>query len=179
MEDISYFANALAIQRGSRVLRIGMVLLKKPNKTELEEHAAKSFKISIISTLIVVGIIITIIGITIAYTFTSSFGQYSARRAGTVEGTKVRYVQNTLKYVSLEELGINASSVKQGDEIRLYFDAQDKLIGAEPTANNDSKISRLFIVLGGATAILIIFPLLMRVTYGKPWHQWYKSVIKY
>lgn len=167
----------LPIARGFRAMRLGRQLLKKPSKTEFEERAAKSFKLSMISTLLVLVILFVITIVSIVSTFTSySFSNYSSRRTGTVEGDKVRYVQNTMKYVSLEDLDINEDEVMQGEKLRLFFDAEDMLMGGELESKSDTKIYNLLIVLGVSVVSIIIFIIVIRTTYGKAWYQWINSI---
>jgi hypothetical protein len=63
--------------------------------------------------------------------FVNSGPAHSTKRGGTVERGKVRYVQNTLKYVTLEDLDIDSNSVEDGDRLELDFDSHDSLMGAE------------------------------------------------
>lgn len=174
---MSNFRNNSAILYGYRTIGLGIQLLKKPNKNEFEESAAKAFKLSIVSTLIIVVIFFLIASVSITSTFNSSaVSNYSSRRTGTVEGDKVRYVQNTMKYVSLEELNINEVDVIQGEKIRLFFDTEDRLVGGELESETDAKIYNLLFILGSSVVAIIILSIVIRTTYGKPWYQWLKSL---
>lgn len=165
------------IEYGYRSIRLGIGLLKKKNRTEFEDCAAKSFKVTMISMLIVLAICFFVIIASIIVTFTSnSFNNYSSRRTGTVEGDKVRYVESTMKYVSLEELNINEDDVIQGEKIRLFFDTEDRLMGGESEAKSDIKIYNLLITLGITFVGIIIFIIVVRTTYGKPWRKWLNSL---
>ena len=51
------------------------------------------------------------------------------QRYGTVvEDQNVRYVKNTLQYISLSELNISPSQVNEGDRIIMWFDHSNDLL---------------------------------------------------
>lgn len=56
-------------------------------------------------------------------------------RDGYVEGNYIRYVQNEIKYISLEEAGLNPAMVSEGQKVELAFNKQDEFIGARTYAD--------------------------------------------
>lgn len=73
---------------------------------------------------------IVVVAIVAMFTvFVNSGPAHSTKRGGTVERGKVRYVQNTLKYVTLEDLDIDSNSVEDGDRLELDFDSHDSFDG--------------------------------------------------
>lgn len=179
MEDMEYYTKRLPRVHGllgGLALDLGALLLKKPNKTELEFEAAKAYKTVLRWSCVTIILIFIIIACAIVHAFVSPFEPYSAKRTGTVEGDRVRYVQNDLKYSTLEKLGIDKKLVKQGDELTLYFDRQDNLKGAELETSINS---RLYILLGtivGGITLLIAFIIIMRHTIGRSWYDWYNNM---
>lgn len=94
-------------------------------------------------------------------TFPSSINPNStATRNGHVVGNMVKYVHNDIKYISLEELGIDPSEVSENELIIMAFDSKDKLIRAWPreTTRNREYISGVIIFMG-----VIIFPVIIGI----------------
>lgn len=63
------------------------------------------------------------------------------QRSGVVKDGNVKYVQNTVKYVSLSELGLSPDDVGDGEKVTLYFD-NDKItsVKTETDSQNEMKI---------------------------------------
>lgn len=80
---------------------------------------------------------------------------------GEVTGDSVKYVRNDIKYVPLEDLGINPDDVAQGDRIFLKFNAADEITGYELTRNMTlrNNIGLFFLYM---TLILIVVIALIR-----------------
>lgn len=149
-------------------------LKRKPNKSELEKDAIKSYKSSMIIIWISTILFTIILAFTIVYALISPFEPYSAKRNGTVENGMIRYVQGELKYISLEELNIDKYSVSEGDKVLLYFDVHDNLKGGELELFQNLKFTALFIVILIGIVCLIILSLVLKNTIGKPFSEWYK-----
>ena len=159
----------------SKDLELGYELLKKPFKNEFEQRAAKSFKATLIAAVITTLISIALFIIALNFAVPFKGPKYSARRQGTVEGDKVRYVQNTMKYLTLEELNIDPESVDDGDKIELYFNKGDSLIGAKASKKDDDLNKKYFMIfLGLGILVLILYMIIWPLTFGKPIRQYYK-----
>lgn len=83
--------------------------------------------------------------------------------SGQVEGGSVRYVRNEIKYISLEELGIDPAKVTEGEAIFLKFNSSDEVIGSE--------LSRDITARGniGITSIItatLLLPIIVRLLLG-------------
>lgn len=75
-------------------------------------------------------------------------------RTGIVKGNQIKYVDNTVKYVTLEEIGLSKSKVQEGESVSLYFD-RNGLIEAIPEKEETENMIRGI----GLTIILVfIFP---------------------
>lgn len=164
------------IFEGLRKLSIGRNLTIKPNKTEEERAAVRSYK-AILRTIRIVLLIVAIGAVACTYTLFSSINSgasYSARRTGTVEGNNVRYVQGTMQYASLAELGIDKSTVTDGDKVDLYFNREDNLTGAQSTENTNTGVFASIAILIITIIIVIVFALFSR-RVGRDFRQWYRS----
>lgn len=166
--------------KGLRKLLIGRNLTMKPNKTEEEKAAVRSYR-AILRIIRIVLLIVTIGAIACTATLFSSINggsSYSARRTGTVEGDNVRYVQGTVQYASLSELGIDKSTVTEGDKVDLYFDREDNLTGAQSTENTDAGIFVSIAILILTCIVAIVFTILSR-RVGEDFRQWYNDNYEY
>lgn len=74
------------------------------------------------------------------------------KRTGTVINGQIKYVQNVVKYVDLEDVGIDPSEVSDGDKINLYFD-HDNIVSVG--TNTRDEISDIKGVISMLSAILI------------------------
>lgn len=178
MDYLKRLALLIQARRGLRVILIGFWLVNKPDKNEEETRAARSFLQVFYSTIILTLLNVVFIVSLIIYGFTSGDGDLSAaRRTGTVENGRIRYVLGTNQYIEPEDINLQAEDLKEGEKVRLYFDNNDNMIGGE--INRDAE-NRIMLVLIGLFAIIIffvIFAIVTRATFGKPWHRWYQSVI--
>lgn len=59
------------------------------------------------------------------------------KRTGTVVGEQIKYVQNVVKYIDLNNVGINSSDVHDGDKVTMYFE-QDELVSVKQSAESDT-----------------------------------------
>jgi ABC-type transport system involved in cytochrome bd biosynthesis fused ATPase/permease subunit len=171
-------ANLLVIRSSFKQIRLGVELSHKPDKTEEEQQIVRSFKLTMSSTIAVVLAVFIVLTVIIFSTIMYTSGTSSATRTGTVEGTKVRYVQGTMKYVSLDELNISETSIKSGDKVKLYFDNYDKLINGKTEVDIDNSLKRMMLIIGGSIVFLIIFRIVMQLTYGRPWFNWLMQMSK-
>lgn len=159
-------------KRDLKILALGFELLKKPNKNEFEKKAARSFLLIICSTLFFIGVLMIALIFTV---LVKPEPAHSTKRGGTVEGDKVRYVQNTLKYVTLEELDIDLNSVEDGDRLELYFDSHDSLIGAELQKIVQERSRRNGIMFIVSFIVCLVLMLVVPNLVGKPWRQYFKN----
>lgn len=157
-----------------RNILIGLQLLRKPDKNEFEKKAARSFILVACSTLFLLGILAIVMIVSLLTTFEPSTPAHSAKRTGTVEGNKVRYVQNTVKYATLEELDIDPDSVEDGDRIELYFNVNDRLIGAESSKDEEGRMVRLLTIYIVSIVVVIVLLLLISKAFGKPMNEYYQ-----
>lgn len=159
---------------GVDVISLGFNLCKKPNKTEFEEQAAIAFKKSMWSTVRYCVFVFILLNFLIV-NFIFSLPSYSARRVGTVEGYSVRYVQDTMKYVSLIDLGLDPSDVEEGEKINLYFDRQDNLITGKLESDSDTEIMLIVVGIFGSCAVGILRSLMLRKGKCKAWYQYVRE----
>ncbi|MGN0386428.1 MAG: hypothetical protein ACI4EX_11175 [Lachnospiraceae bacterium] len=168
------------IANGMSIIFFGIALLRKKNKTEEEKRAAKSFlhffvMTIIISFLVVVGMAV---GVLVSQMNNMGNGFNGVKRDGTVKGDSVRYVQNTLQYVSIKELGLEEDGLEEGDRVVLFFDhVNDNIIGAvsgkEYQQNEYKSIWMLLGSMGAGVLILIFWGLAGRYTCGKEFSIFY------
>ena len=176
--NINHVGNAVTIARGLPVIIAGFELLSKPNKTVEEMEIANSFKKFITTTLVLT--LVFLISSIIA-TINVDIGMPDGdKRYGHVEGNQVRYVQNTMQYVPLSEIGINTSDVLEGDSILLFFDTRDDtLIEAMPESlyneKHDGKLFVLFATLIGSVIMLVGASVIMERTIAKKFRDWHNQ----
>lgn len=68
------------------------------------------------------------------------------QRTGIIVGNQVKYVQKTVKYISLESLGIDESDVNEGEPISLYFD-RDGISSVVTKKEETEKSVQLLVIL--------------------------------
>ena len=105
-------------------------------------------------------------------------GDYEESRTGMMENGQVCYVKNELYYID-PEIGLPAGLL-DGIHINLYFDENDAVIAAENADELDAIVESRVILTAAAMAtmvlILIIFVIVTRKTFGKPWYQWFQTI---
>ena len=168
------------IANGLPIILFGFALMRKKNKTEEEERAAKSFQCFFSLTCIITGLaaIVLAVAVFVSLAGDTGAGFSSVERYGTVKGDSVRYVQNTMKYIGIEELGLDPAVLEEGDRVILFFDSRDDtLIGAvSDKAYKEDWNRRLLTLLGsvsGSVLILVIWALAARCTVGREFSIFY------
>ncbi len=161
-------------------LKRGIALCKKTNKSPLEQKAATAFKRITIGAL-VLNVLCMIAFIIIISTVLFSMGS-DVKRYGTVEGSQVRYVQNTMQYKTLAELHLDEYSLQDGDRVIIYFDTvTDEITEAYPqTYIENLQNTQAGIIVGSMVLwifLLIAYILFCRFTsYGNAWTQYNKII---
>lgn len=143
---------------GMRMIIKGIMLCRKKNKTEEEILAAKEFKRFMAEMMAMIAVFLGAVFIAVSMLISTLNGgsvlnSYITRNGRYVDG-HVRYVQNTEKNATLEELGIPADQVEEGDRISLYFDMDENLLfGNTHKEENRKDAVALFMLL----AVVVIF----------------------
>ncbi len=114
-------------------------------------------RIAVCCIFIPIIIVLLIIGV-----FSFPLNKYHTT-PGTVVGDSVRYVRNTIKYVALQDLGIREEDVSEGQEISIFLDSSDNVIGGKIYSSFQGNFSLTCIILA---AFLIIPPAIIR-THGE------------
>lgn len=164
--------NRTQTAKALNTLAKGFKLLRKPYKTEFEQRAATSFKKTFGYSLISLIIFLIYISTFMILTIPGSVDRTNTR-AGIVIGDSVRYTQNNHQFVKLIELGIDPSSVKEGDDITLIFNPKDELVGGE--ANNGTftnKSEFTLIVISVSTLVFLSVIVVITIINGKAWGEW-------
>lgn len=182
--DINDAALNIHAARGFAALGLGFRLCKKPDKTSEEAAAAKSFlKVfwwSLGLTLLCVALLAVSIGGVMAAASAGYAGNYEESRTGRIEDGKIRYVKDTLFYISPQEVGLSAEELPEGTHVTLYFDENDRVVAAENADALDEITERrvvlTVIAMGAAVVILVFFALVAKKTFGKPWYRWVQSI---
>lgn len=177
MRDLSEICLLLNLHKWSRGFRLGSLLLKKQNKTAEEVEIVKSYKIVLRNAVVFTFLCVMIIAFAIVSLFSSAPMNGDVKRYGTViENNTVRYVQNTMQTITLKDLGINHQAVSEGDRIILFFDHNDRIIGAVPekAANKDAseKMTVFLTAFIGSVVVLVILTVIMKRTSGRKWYGW-------
>ena len=177
MDNLSRMARATDIARGAGAIVMGRKLLNKKNKTEFEEKAARAFKRTTIGTIILVALMV-ICTIVVTIVFLPIIGT-GVSRMGRVEDGRIRYIQNDIRYVEFEEVGLEEYGLQENDKITLYFDSvTDELVEAYPTEYVEKYQNKgIGIILGNMIAwivILIFYAIVIcRMTpFGSAWTQY-------
>lgn len=181
--ELNDIAQNIHAARGIGIIRLGFWLNKKPNKTAEEASAAKAFLGTFWSTLglvlLFVAILFVLTGYTMAGPSAGFQGDYAESRTGRMEDGQIRYVKNELYYIAPEEIGLPAD-LPDGTHINLYFDENDKVIAGENADELHQETQRRVILtviaMGAMVMALIVFAVVARKTFGKPWYQWVKTL---
>ncbi len=169
--------------KGLGFIRLGFWLNKKPNKTPQEKAAAKAFVKLFWGTLGITLLFVAVLFILTGYAMPGADlrynGIYEESRTGTMENGQVRYVKNELFYLDPKAIGLPAD-LPDGTHVNLYFDENDTVIAAENADELDAIVDSRVILTAAAMAtmvlILIIFAIVTRKTFGKPWFQWLQTI---
>lgn len=159
---------------GFKAIAVGFELQAKADKTTAEKAASISFTITFISAIVT--IVIMFICISLGNQLSLGDNRYSTKRTGYVENGQIKYIQNTAKYISFAELGIE-EALPNGSKLTLFFD-DDNLVGYETKAqkSNRSSKSQLYgFVL--PVGISLLFLLVAYGTFAKPYRNWYKEYL--
>ena len=96
-----------------------------------------------------------------------------------MENGQVRYVKNELYYIDPETIGLPAG-LPDGTHINLYFDENDVVIAGENADEIDAIVENRVILtvaaMGTMIVVLIIFTIVARKTFGKPWYFWVQTL---
>lgn len=170
----------VTIANGLPVILFGFALMRKKNKTEEEVRAAKSFQWFFTLTCIITGLTAIVLAVAVFVSLAGDMGAgfSSVERYGTVKGDSVRYVQNTMKYIGIEELGLDPADLEEGDRVILFFDSRDDTLisGVSDKAYEEDWNRRLLTLLGsmgGSVLILVIWALAARGTVGREFSIFY------
>ncbi len=180
INDIAQNVNAA---KGIGFIRLGFWLNKKPDKTPEEKAAAKAFMkifwITLGITLLFVVLLFILIGYVMSGTELGYDGIYDESRTGRMENGQVRYVKNELYYIDPETIGLPAG-LPDGTHINLYFDENDVVIAGENADEIDAIVENRVILtvaaMGTMIVVLIIFTIVARKTFGKPWYFWVQTL---
>ena len=170
--------------RGTGVILLGFRLQKKPDKTAEETLAAsaflKTFWGAIGLTLLYVVMLAVLTGYAMAGPSAGYDGEYAESRTGRVENGKIRYVKNTLFYISPEEIGLLEDDLPEGTHITLYFDENGNIIAGENAdtinAATESRVIWVITAMGLMAVSLLVFAIAAKKTFGKPWFQWLHNI---
>ena len=170
--------------RGWGAINLGFWLNKKPNKTPEETEAAKAFQRTFWGalwiTLLFAAILFVLTGYVVSGEDLGYQGSYDESRTGRIENGQIRYVKNELYYIKPEAIGLSAEELPEGTRINLYFDGNGSVVAGENAdiINQQRELRLIFLVaaLGGMIAALLLFALVGRKTFGRPWYQWLRSV---
>lgn len=181
--DLHDVAFNIQAAKGLSAIQLGFRLRKKPNKTVEEAAASKAFLQTFWSTLGLVllfaALLFLLTGYTMAAPSAGFQGDYAESRTGRIEDGRIRYVKNELYYIAPEEIGLPAD-LPEGTHITLYFDENDKILAGENADAIDGETQRrviLTVVAMGAMALtVIVFAIVARKTFGKPWVRWLQAV---
>jgi hypothetical protein len=181
--DINDVALNINAAKGAGFIRLGFWLNKKPNKTPEEKAAAKAFLKVFSGTLgialMFVAVLFILTGYVMSGTKSGYDGDYEESRTGRMENGQVRYIKNELYYIDPETVGLPAG-LPDGTRINLYFDENDAVIAGENADELDAIVeSRVILTVAAMVTmvlILIIFAIVARKTFGKPWYQWLQLI---
>lgn len=181
--DINDVARNINAAKGLEFIRLGFWLNKKPNKTPDEKAAAKAFLKVLWGTLGITLMFVAVLFILTGYVMSginSGYdGDHEESHAGRMENGQVRYVKNELYYIDPETIGLPAG-LPDGTHINLYFDKNDVVIAGENADELDTIVeSRLILTVAAVVTmvlVLIIFAIVARKTFGKPWSQYVAKI---
>ena len=181
MRNLNELALSLNLEEGTRAFQLGSLLSKKQHKTAEEVQIVKSFKTVVRNAVVLTLVCVLLIAAAVVYLFSSAeMSGGDVKRYGTViENNTVRYVQNTMQFITLKELGIDLEAVNKGDRVILFFDHDDHLMSAIPekAADKDSseKMAVFLTALVGSVVVLVVSTVIMKRTSGKKWYAWIGS----
>lgn len=135
------------------IIKKGLFLIFKKNKTKKEEKASKSFKKAFL-TLFLIMVAWTIVFTAVVIAFYPSRGFDGVKRYGVVEGESVKYQQKGDKYLSLRQLGLENKNLKDGDSIIIFFESSNDNLRNAITKNDYQKITgiRFAVIIVSAIA---------------------------
>ena len=176
-------AQSIAMAKGASVIGLGFWLNKKPNKTPAEAMAAKAFLKtfwgSLGLTLLFAVVLFILTGYMLAGESLGYQGNYDEARTGRIENGQIRYVKNELYYIDPERVGLSAE-LPEGTHVNLYFDENGNVIAGENAdlvnQEMESRVILLLVALIGMIVALLLFALIAKKTFGRPWYQWLQSV---
>src|SRR5699024_3419114 len=100
-------------------------------------------------------------------------------RTGRIENGQIRYVKNELYYIDPERVGLSAE-LPEGTQVNLYFDENGNVMAGENAdivnQEMESRVILLLVALIGMIVALLLFDLIAKKTFGRPWYQWLQSV---
>ena len=134
------------------IIKMGLILSFRKNKTKKEQKAAKSFKKSFL-TLFFIMLTWTMVFTFVVVAFYPSRGFNGVKRYGVVENDSVRYQQRGDKYLPLRLLGLDKKNLKDGDSVLIFFQSNDGNLRNAITKSDYQKITGLRFAVIIATAI--------------------------
>lgn len=182
--DINDVARNINAAKGLSFIQLGFWLNKKQNKTPDEKAAAKAFlKVfwgTLGITLMFIAVLFILTGYVMSDTKSGYDGDYEESHAGRMENGQVRYVKNEqLYYIDPETIGLPAG-LPDGTHISLYFDKNDVVIAGANADELDTIVeSRLILTVAAMVTmalVLIIYAIVARKTFGKPWFQYVAKI---
>lgn len=176
-------ALGINMTKGISALTLGFKLRKKPDKTMAEEAAAKAFLRIFRWTTGLTALMCAIIAVTTGYAMSPTGleykGAYAEVRTGRMENGQIRYVKNELYYIDPEEYGLS-SHLSDHTHIAVYFDENGNVVACINADERNSVTEQRMIVMVSILLLCIVafllFALLARKTFGKPWYQWVDSI---
>ena len=183
INDLNRIALGINTARGINIISLGFRLRKKPDKTPEEEAAARAFILTFawtVALVIIMCIVLAVMtGITMSPVGTEYDGEYEESRTGIIDDGRIRYVKNDLYYIEPQDYGL-PSDLQDGTHIAVYFDENDNVVACinQDTADaiRQQRVVALMIAMGGCVAGMVIFAIIARATFGKPWYRWVASI---
>ena len=181
--DINDVARNINAAKGIGTIRLGFWQNKKPDKTPGEKAAAKAFLKTFWGTLgitlMFVAALFILTGYVMSGTKSGYDGDCAESRTGRMENGQVRYVKNELYYVDPETIGLPAG-LPDGTNVNLYFDENGVVLAGENAdelnAIVESRVIPTMAAMVAMVLVLIVFAVVAKKTFGKPWFQWLQAI---
>lgn len=160
---------------GFKAIAVGFELQAKADKTTAEKAAALSFTITFTSTIVT--LVIMLICLSLGSLLSLGNNSYFTNRTGYVENGQIKYIQNTEKYISFAELGIE-EALPNGSKLTLFFDSEDNLAGYETKSQKSNRsLKSQFYGFVLPVGISLLFLLIAYGTFAKPYRNWYTEYL--
>lgn len=183
INDLNRIALGINTARGINIISLGFRLRKKPDKTPQEEAAARAFTLTFAWTIVLVIIMCIVLAVMMGFAMSPTGmeydGKYAASRTGVIDDGRIRYVKNELYYIEPQDYGL-PSDLPDGTHIAVYFDENDNVVACtnqdQADAIRQQRVIASMIAMGSFVVVLVIFALIARSTFGKPWYKWVESI---